>query len=149
MGCFGSCGAAQIVGGTISDAKEIQDRLFSGDKVDAVISCIASRSGTPGDSWAVDCDGNVNLLDASLAASDSPAHFVMLSAFCVRQPELVVRTRPCCSLLTHVPHDIATASVRLRGHPSVAVNSSTRLRHHGRPGLLPSSLPSALSGLML
>lgn len=89
----------QIIGGLISDATGIKDQLFSKDKVDAVISCIASRSGTPDDSWAVDCDGNVNLLDAAMAAPEPPKHFVMLSAFCVRQPELVVCMRGHWALL--------------------------------------------------
>jgi divinyl chlorophyllide a 8-vinyl-reductase len=82
---------SQIVGGSMDSADEIKSKLFASGPVDAVISCIASRSGTPSDAWRVDHAANVHLLDAALAADAPAQHFVMLSAFCVRKPELVVR----------------------------------------------------------
>jgi len=66
--------------------------VFTDSRIDCIISCIASRSGAPGDSWAVDHKANVNLLDAALASPTPPKQFVMLSAYCVRKPELVVST---------------------------------------------------------
>ena len=71
----------------------MQQSLFKDGPVDVVISCIASRSGTPDDSWRVDHAGNVHLLDAALASEKPPQHFIMLSAFCVRKPELVVSSK--------------------------------------------------------
>lgn len=53
---------------------------------DAVISCIASRSGTPADSMAVDHDLNLIALQAAVAAQIS--HFILLSAICVQKPVL-------------------------------------------------------------
>ena len=53
---------------------------------DAVISCIASRSGTPADAMAVDHDLNLIALQAAVAAEIS--HFVLLSAICVQKPFL-------------------------------------------------------------
>jgi len=53
---------------------------------DAVVSCVASRTGTPRDSWAVDHDAQVLALDAAVAAG--AAHFVLLSAICVQRPRL-------------------------------------------------------------
>ncbi|MEO0423959.1 MAG: NAD(P)H-binding protein [Pseudomonadota bacterium] len=67
------------------DPQALQTAL-AGQRVDAVISCIASRNGAPKDAWAVDHDANVNLLTAAKAAGAQ--HFVLLSAICVQKPRL-------------------------------------------------------------
>lgn len=56
------------------------------DGVEAVISCMASRSGAPADAWAVDHDAHLALLRA--AQSAGVGHFVLLSAICVQKPLL-------------------------------------------------------------
>lgn len=61
-------------------------RTFGEGRFDAVISCIASRTGVPGDAWAVDHRANLNLLDAAKEAGIG--HFVLLSAICVQKPLL-------------------------------------------------------------
>jgi divinyl chlorophyllide a 8-vinyl-reductase len=53
---------------------------------DAVISCIASRTGVAADAWAVDYQANMNLLAAARGAGVQ--HFVLLSAICVQRPHL-------------------------------------------------------------
>lgn len=53
-------------------------------KVDAVVSCIASRSGVASDAWLVDYEANRNLLNAANGAR----HFSLLSAICVQRPRL-------------------------------------------------------------
>ncbi|MBX9727370.1 MAG: NAD(P)H-binding protein [Sphingopyxis sp.] len=53
---------------------------------DAVISCIASRTGVAADAWAVDYQANMNLLAAARGAGVQ--HFVLLSAICVQRPRL-------------------------------------------------------------
>ena len=54
---------------------------------DAVISCLASRTGTPTDAWAVDYATNLAYLEALQQAGQAP-HFILLSAICVQRPEL-------------------------------------------------------------
>lgn len=56
------------------------------DGVDAVISCMASRSGSPVDAWAVDHAAQSALLRAAQAAG--VGQFVLLSAICVQKPLL-------------------------------------------------------------
>jgi divinyl chlorophyllide a 8-vinyl-reductase len=51
-----------------------------------VISCLASRSGSPKDAKAVDYDANMHLLIAS--ESQAISRFVLLSAICVQRPML-------------------------------------------------------------
>ena len=56
------------------------------DGVEAVISCMASRSGTAADAWAVDHGAQLALLRA--AESAEVGQFVLLSAICVQKPLL-------------------------------------------------------------
>ncbi|WP_256439052.1 NAD(P)H-binding protein [Erythrobacter sp. JK5] len=53
---------------------------------ETVISCIASRSGSPKDTQTVDYQANANLLAAAQAAD--ARHFILLSAICVQKPRL-------------------------------------------------------------
>lgn len=59
---------------------------LEGEEAQVVISCIASRSGAPGDAQAVDYQANSTLLKAAQAAG--AAQFILLSAICVQKPLL-------------------------------------------------------------
>lgn len=54
--------------------------------VDAVVSCMASRTGSPRDAWAVEHAAQMQLLTEARAAGAQ--HFVLLSAICVQRPKL-------------------------------------------------------------
>lgn len=53
---------------------------------DAVVSCLASRSGAPSDAWAVDHAANLRILRAAQATG--VPQMVLLSAICVQKPLL-------------------------------------------------------------
>lgn len=57
----------------------------SGD-IEAVVSCLASRSGIKKDAYAIDYQATKNCLDSGIAVD--ARHFVLLSAFCVKNPWL-------------------------------------------------------------
>ncbi len=59
---------------------------FAGERFDAVVSCMASRTGAPKDAWAVDHQAQLNVLEAARDAG--VGHFVLLSAICVQKPLL-------------------------------------------------------------
>lgn len=59
---------------------------FAGERFDAVVSCMASRTGVPKDAWAIDHRAHVNVLEAARRAGIG--HFVQLSAICVQKPVL-------------------------------------------------------------
>ncbi len=59
---------------------------FAGERIDAVISCLASRTGAPRDAWTVDHQAQSQALGAARAAG--VRHFVLLSAICVQKPRL-------------------------------------------------------------
>jgi divinyl chlorophyllide a 8-vinyl-reductase len=60
--------------------------VLAGAQAEVVISCIASRSGSPRDAQAVDYEANMRLLRAAQAAG--AGHFILLSAICVQRPLL-------------------------------------------------------------
>jgi divinyl chlorophyllide a 8-vinyl-reductase len=70
----------------VSDPTAFARDGFRGEPYDAVISCMASRTGAPRDAWAVDHQAHLHLLAAAQAAG--VAHFVQLSAICVQKPLL-------------------------------------------------------------
>ena len=61
-------------------------RALNAERVDAVISCMATRSGATTDAWAVEHDAQLNLLTE--AAEAGARQFVLLSAICVQKPQL-------------------------------------------------------------
>ena len=55
-------------------------------RLDAVVSCLTSRTGAPADAWAIDHRAHSHAL---LAARDAGVrHFVLVSAICVQRPRL-------------------------------------------------------------
>ena len=68
------------------DAASIARDGFRGQRFDAVVSCMASRTGAPLDAWAVDHQAQVDVLAA--ARNAGVGHFVLLSAICVQKPLL-------------------------------------------------------------
>jgi divinyl chlorophyllide a 8-vinyl-reductase len=69
-----------------TDQQSISADGFRGEAFDAVVSCMASRTGAPKDAWAVDYQAHVNVLAAARAAG--VPQFVLLSAICVQKPLL-------------------------------------------------------------
>ncbi|MCU0764304.1 MAG: NAD(P)H-binding protein [Hydrogenophaga sp.] len=78
-------GAAVRVGHVADPASLARDG-FQGERFDAVVSCLASRTGTPRDAWAIDHQAHLNVLAA--AQQGGAAHMVLLSAICVQKPLL-------------------------------------------------------------
>jgi divinyl chlorophyllide a 8-vinyl-reductase len=76
---------AALPRGALADGDGLADG-FRDDRIEVVISCIASRSGAPGDALAVDYGANATLLEAAREAG--AAQFVLLSAICVQKPRL-------------------------------------------------------------
>ncbi|MEL6259185.1 MAG: NAD(P)H-binding protein [Pseudomonadota bacterium] len=53
---------------------------------DAIVSCLASRTGAPKDAWAIDYQAHSDILAEAKRAGIS--QFVLLSAICVQKPKL-------------------------------------------------------------
>ena len=72
--------------GDVASAASLREAGFRGERFDAVVSCMASRTGTPRDAWAVDHAAHLELLAAAKEAGVS--QMVLLSAICVQKPLL-------------------------------------------------------------
>ncbi|KPQ17942.1 MAG: divinylchlorophyllide 8-vinylreductase [Rhodobacteraceae bacterium HLUCCO18] len=69
----------------VTDAADMA-RVIAPGRFDAVVSCLASRTGAPGDAWAIDHDAQLLALNAATASG--VRQFVLLSAICVQKPLL-------------------------------------------------------------
>ncbi len=78
-------GAELRFGDLLSTFGPQSDRLRH-ERIDAIVSCLASRTGTPGDAWAVDYRLHADILKIAKAAEVK--HFILLSAICVQKPVL-------------------------------------------------------------
>jgi divinyl chlorophyllide a 8-vinyl-reductase len=77
---------ASVRFGQVGDPLSLRDQGFQGEKFDVLVSCLASRTGTPKDAWAIDYQAHVDALEVAKSAGVS--HFVLLSAICVQKPLL-------------------------------------------------------------
>ncbi len=78
-------GAALRFGNVTDPASLLRDG-FRGERFDVLVSCLASRTGTPGDSWRIDHAAHVGALRAARIAGVT--HMILLSAICVQKPLL-------------------------------------------------------------
>ena len=77
---------ATLLWGDASDPQVWSQPSFTQAQFDAVVSCMASRTGSPQDAWRVDHQAHVGALKAAQTAG--VRHFVQLSAICVQKPLL-------------------------------------------------------------
>ncbi|MDP3505938.1 MAG: NAD(P)H-binding protein [Myxococcales bacterium] len=62
------------------------EAVLKDEPFDVVVSCLATRSGGVADSWAIEHQANLNLLEAARRAG--ARQFLLLSAICVQRPKL-------------------------------------------------------------
>lgn len=70
--------------GDVTDADSVAADGFRGERFDALVSCLASRTGAPKDAWAIDHRAQLTVLNAAKAAGVTQA--ALLSAICVQKP---------------------------------------------------------------
>ena len=82
----GALAGAEVRFGDVTDPASLADELIRGERFDAVVSCLATRTGGARDAWRIEHRANLQLLQASQAAG--LRQFVLLSAICVQRPRL-------------------------------------------------------------
>lgn len=70
----------------VTDPASVRREAFGEGRFDAVISCLASRTGAPTDAWLIDYEANRHVLQAAQDAGCS--QMILLSAICVQKPRL-------------------------------------------------------------
>lgn len=76
----------EICRADLSDPQAWERAVFGHERFDAVLSCLASRTGAPADAWAIDYQAHRRALEA--AQSAGVKRMVVLSAICVQKPLL-------------------------------------------------------------
>lgn len=77
---------AEVRFGEVTQPESVVHEGFRGERFDAVVSCLATRTGSVADSWRIENQANRNVLAAARAIGVT--HFVLLSAICVQKPLL-------------------------------------------------------------
>ena len=72
--------------GSVTDPLSLARDGFRGEPFDALVSCLASRTGAPKDAWAIDHQAHLHALAAARTAGVTQV--VLLSAICVQKPLL-------------------------------------------------------------
>ena len=70
----------------VTDAHWLDADVFGDEPINAIISCLASRTGMAREAWAIDYKAHSDLLKR--AKDKGIAHMVLLSAICVQKPKL-------------------------------------------------------------
>ena len=77
---------ATVRSGDATNPESLASDGFRGERFDALVSCLASRTGVPADAWAIDHRAHSHALAAARAAGVEQV--VLLSAICVQKPLL-------------------------------------------------------------
>ena len=77
---------AEVRFGEVTDNASLRRDGLRGESFDAVVSCLATRTGGVKDAWRIEHQANLNVLAACPDAAVK--HFVLLSAICVQKPRL-------------------------------------------------------------
>lgn len=72
--------------GDVTDRSSLARDGVRGEPFDVLVSCLASRTGSPRDAWAIDYEAHVSALQASKEAG--VRQVILLSAICVQKPIL-------------------------------------------------------------
>ncbi|MEM9219714.1 MAG: NAD(P)H-binding protein [Cyanobacteria bacterium P01_F01_bin.150] len=78
---------AEVIFGDVTDFEFLAKQIFHSQQFDAIVSCLASRTGEPDDARAIDYQAHADVL--ALAKETGVTQMVLLSAICVQKPRLV------------------------------------------------------------
>ncbi|MCP5139556.1 MAG: NAD(P)H-binding protein [Chromatiales bacterium] len=132
---------AEVVVADVADPASIA-KLFE-RKVDVVISCLATRSGLPRDFDDIDYKATLNVLNA--AQKSGTGKFILLSAICVRKPELPLQLAKLkmedALMRSGIDYTIVRPTAYFwvfdsqtrriaRGHPGFVVGTGDQSRHN-------------------
>ena len=119
--------------GDVRDAGSLAREGVRGERFDALVSCLASRSGSPRDAWAIEHRAQVNAIAAARAAGATQA--VLLSAICVQKPLLEFQKAKLAAERALVESGLAYSIVRPTAFFKSLSGQLGRLRR-GKPYLL-------------
>jgi divinyl chlorophyllide a 8-vinyl-reductase len=125
-------GATVRVGEATNPASLARDG-FRGESFDAVVSCLASRTGAPDDAWRVDYQAQLGALAAAKVAG--VGHMVLLSAICVQKPVLAFQKAKLAFEAALIGSGLTYSIVRPTAYFKSLSGQIARVRN-GKPFLL-------------
>jgi divinyl chlorophyllide a 8-vinyl-reductase len=117
----------------VQDPASLARDGFRGERFDALVSCLASRTGAPRDAWAIDHQAHADALAAARAAGVS--QLVLLSAICVQKPLLAFQQAKLAFEAELVASGLAYSIVRPTAFFKSLSGQIDRVRR-GKPFLL-------------
>ncbi len=119
--------------GDVLDAASLERDGIRGEPFDALVSCLASRTGSPRDAWAIEHRAQAHAIAAARAAGATRA--VLLSAICVQKPLLEFQRAKLAAERALVESGLAYSIVRPTAFFKSLSGQLGRLRA-GKPYLL-------------
>ncbi len=126
-------GGASLRFGDVTDPQSLARDGFKGERFDALVSCLASRTGAPMDAWAIDHEANMHALTA--ARQVGVEHMVLLSAMCVQKPLLAFQQAKLAFEKALIDSGLTYSIVRPTAYFKSLSGQLDRLRR-GKPYLL-------------
>ena len=96
--------------GNVGEPASLAREGFRGERFDALVSCLASRTVALRDAWAIDHLAHLHALEAAQASGVS--HVVLLSAMCVQRPLLAFQQAKLASEIALIESGLAYSIVR-------------------------------------
>ncbi|MDE2147576.1 MAG: NAD(P)H-binding protein [Burkholderiales bacterium] len=131
--CARLLAGAELRFGDVRDAQALAREGLRGQRFDALVSCLASRTGAPRDAWAIDHQAHVNALTAARAAGVE--RMVLLSAICVQRPRLAFQHAKLAFEQALIGSGLAYSIVRPTAYFKSLSGQVERVRR-GRPYLV-------------
>lgn len=119
--------------GSVTDPDSLIRDGFRGERFDALVSCLASRTGAPRDAWAIDYQAHHDALAA--AQQTGISHMVLLSAICVQKPLLAFQHAKLAFEAELMASGLTYAIVRPTAYFKSLAGQIDRLRR-GKPFLV-------------
>ncbi len=122
----------EIRAGDVTDGALLR-QICGAERIDGVISCLASRTGVPADAWAVDHAAHLGAIGAAQDAGVD--RFVLLSAICVQKPRLAFQFAKLAAEAALIRSGLGYSIVRPTAFFKSLSGQIDRVRQ-GRPYLL-------------
>ena len=122
---------AEVVLADVTDSASIAGAFNR--RIDIVISCLATRSGLAKDFDDIDYKATVNVLNAAI--ENGTEQFILLSAICVRKPDLPLQLAKLKMEDALIRSGINYSIVRPTAYFWV-FDAQTRMIENGKPGFL-------------
>ncbi len=119
--------------GDVTDPDSVARDGIRGERFDAVLSCLASRTGVPRDAWAIDHKAHLDALVAAKRANIG--QMVLLSAICVQRPKLAFQHAKLAFEAALIGSGLTYSIVRPTAYFKSLSGQVNRLRQ-GKPFLL-------------